>query len=104
MSSSDELGEFLSRNSYPYADSDGNGPDTAIDSSYFDDHCVVAIAGVFSDASYRAVVTDLCSDGTAMYIEASLSYGEPRGGRYYCRALSLYGIDKAIALPDITVY
>lgn len=104
ISSADELRDYLRRNAYSYSDPEGNAPDHDIDESYFADHSVIAISGVFTDASYYALLTDIRSDGERLYLEASLGYGEAHSGEYYCRALSLYGVDRAKMIADLTIY
>ena len=100
------LQKYLSDNAYPYVDKDGNSPSAGIDRSFFKDHSIIAVSGVFSDASYYACLTDIRINGSDLYAEASLSYGESRSGEFYCRALTLYGIDKNLiqSTDNIIVY
>ena len=100
------LQKYLSDNAYPYVDKDGNSPSAGIDRSFFKDHRIIAVSGVFSDASYYACLTDIRINGSDLYAEASLSYGESRSGEFYCRALTLYGIDKNLiqSTDNIIVY
>ena len=92
------LQKFLSDNAYPYVGKDGGSPAALIGEDYFKDHSIIAVTGVFSDASYYAGITELRTADGAIYLEASLSYGESRSGEFYCRALSLYGVEKDLIL------
>ncbi len=100
------LQKYLSDNAYPYLDKDGNSPLKGIDKSYFNNHSIIAVSGVFSDASYYACLTDIKTIDSGVYLEASLSYGESKSGEFYCRALTLYGVDKYLITPTdhIIVY
>ena len=100
------LQRYFADHAYPYADRDGMSPIGAVDEDYFRDHSIIAVAGVFSDASYYACLTDIRTDGSDAYLEVSLSYGESRSGEYYCRALSLYGVEKDLisSTDNISIY
>ena len=98
ISSYTALQKYLADHAYPYLDRNGRSPMDAIDKDYFNDHCILAVSGVFSDASYDVCITELKTDGSDLYLETSLSYGESRSGEYYCRALSLYGVEKSLSI------
>ena len=98
ISSYTALQKYLADHAYPYLDRNGRSPMDAIDKDYFNDHCILAVSGVFSDASYDVCITELKTDGSDLYLETSLSYGESRSGEYYSRALSLYGVEKSLSI------
>ena len=106
ISSYTALQKYLADHAYPYLDRNGRSPMDAIDKDYFNDHCILAVSGVFSDASYDVCITELKTDGSDLYLETSLSYGESRSGEYYCRALSLCGVEKDLisSIDQMIVY
>ncbi len=106
ISNHSQLVEYLKENDYPYKDKNGDGLVDKFDHDYFRDHYIIASVCTFSDVSYYNTVTDIKKDGSCLYIEDSITYGEPKSGEYYCNTLSLYEISADEAPPDstLTVY
>lgn len=101
-----QWGKFLSENNKRYLDVNGNSCPDRFTKEYFDNHSLLVSACVFSDASYYTTVLGMHSDADSVYIDDSLSYGEQRGGEYYCYTFSVYETEKGALSSDmlLTVY
>ena len=98
-----QLATYLYENNYPYKDKSGDAFVDKYDYDYFRTHFLIAAACTFSDASYYNTVTDIKSNGSLLYIEDSISYGEPKSGEYYCNTLSIYEISVDEETSDYTL-
>ena len=103
ISNHSQLVEYLKDNNYPYKEKNGDGFIDKFYHDYFRNHYLLASVCTFSDASYYNTFTDIKCDGSSLYIEDSIAYGEPKSGEYYCETLSLYEISTDEAPADLTL-
>ena len=94
---------FIGANNAAYTDLSGASLSFSPDADYFKTHFIVASACSIPDASYCTTVTAFKTDGGALYMENSLTYGAAQSGSYACRTLSLYGVSRTDASPDCSL-
>ena len=98
-----QLAAYFNENNYQYKDKNGDAFVDKYDYDYFRSHYLIASVCTFSDASYYNIVTDIKYDGSKLYIEDSIGYGETKIGEYYCNTLSVYEINVDDASADSTL-
>lgn len=95
--------KFLSENNKEFLDRKGNAFENTVTAAYFEQHFLIISSCVFTDTSCYTTIPSIGTTDDAVYIENSLVYGEERSGEYYCRTLSVYGVDRKDVSPDKTM-